>query len=65
MKIVGYLLFAIGMWMMVAPQAVLGIEQLKWMAEYAFPGEALLGAIVCAGSLLLLKNDSYQIKGKN
>ncbi len=39
--------------MMVSPQAVLGLHQLRWIAEYAFPGEAFLGALVCSGSLLL------------
>ncbi|TDL75786.1 hypothetical protein E2R56_08370 [Rhodococcus qingshengii] len=54
MKIVGYIVFLIGLWMMVSPQAVLGLHELRWIADYAFPGEAFLGAIVSAGSLLLI-----------
>lgn len=55
MKITGYILFIIGIWMLVSPQAILGLEFLKWMADYSFPGEAFLGAFVCAGSFLLIK----------
>ena len=54
MKIIGYGLFIVGVWMMVSPQATLGLKELRWMAEYSFPGEALIGAIVCAYSLLLI-----------
>ncbi|WNS76211.1 hypothetical protein RRV45_04155 [Bacillus sp. DTU_2020_1000418_1_SI_GHA_SEK_038] len=56
MKVLGYILFAIGIWMMVSPQATLGLKELKWMADYAFPGEALIGSIVVAGSLMFFGN---------
>jgi hypothetical protein len=45
---------AMGAWMIVSPQAVLGLDQLKWMYKYAFPGEVLLGAFLFTGSLHLL-----------
>ncbi|PLR98514.1 hypothetical protein [Bacillus sp. T33-2] len=54
MRIVGYIVFLIGLWMMVSPQAVLGLHELRWIADYAFPGEAFIGALVSSGSLLLI-----------
>ena len=53
MKILGVIIFLIGLWMMVSPQAVLGLHELRWIADYAFPGEAFLGALVSSASLLL------------
>jgi hypothetical protein len=53
-RLVGWLLFLIGTWMMVSPQAVLGLNELKWMARYAFPGEVLLGAVVLSAAYLLI-----------
>lgn len=53
-KILGWIVFAIGSWMLVSPQALLGLKQLKWMYNYAFPGEVLLGVLVtCLGFYLL------------
>jgi hypothetical protein len=40
--------------MIVSPQALLGLDQLKWMSNYAFPGEVLLGALAITVSLQLL-----------
>jgi hypothetical protein len=54
MKILGVIIFLIGLWMMVSPQAVLGLHELRWIADYAFPGEAFLGALVSSASLLLI-----------
>ena len=53
-KLVGWILMAMGAWMIVSPQAVLGLDQLKWMYKYAFPGEVLLGALLFTVSLQLL-----------
>jgi hypothetical protein len=53
-RVAGWLLFLIGTWMMVSPQAVLGLNELKWMARYAFPGEVLLGAVVLSAAYLLI-----------
>jgi hypothetical protein len=53
-RIAGWLLLVIGTWMMVSPQAVLGLNELKWMAQYAFPGEVLVGAVVLSASYLLI-----------
>ena len=63
-KILGWIVFVIGSWMLVSPQALLGLKQLKWMYSYAFPGEVLLGVLVtCAGFLLLdFKVSSEDVK---
>jgi len=53
-KILGWLLFAIAAWMMIAPQAILGLDQLKWLAHYAFPGEMLLGIAVLMAAYYLI-----------
>ncbi len=53
-KIVGWILFAIGAWMMISPQAILGLDQLKWMAHYAFSGEMLLAIVVLMAAYYLI-----------
>jgi hypothetical protein len=53
MKVLGSIVFLVGIWMMVSPQAVLGLQELKWIADYSFPGEAFLGALISASSLLM------------
>jgi hypothetical protein len=40
--------------MLVSPQAVMGLNQLKWMHNYAFRGEVWLGVLVLGASLYLL-----------
>lgn len=61
MKVLGYFVLFAGIWMMVSPQAVLGLKELKWMANYAFPGEAFLGALVAASSFLLIRSPKSKI----
>jgi hypothetical protein len=53
-RLMGWTLLIIGGWMIVSPQALLGIDLLKWMHKYAFTGEVLLGALVMSLSLQLL-----------
>jgi Na+/H+-dicarboxylate symporter len=53
-RLIGWILMAMGTWMIVSPQALLGLNQLKWMYKYAFPGEVVLGALVMTVSLYLL-----------
>jgi hypothetical protein len=52
--LLGWALLAAGVWMVVSPQAILGLNQLKWMHRYSFRGEAVLGALVLTASLYLL-----------
>jgi Na+/H+-dicarboxylate symporter len=54
-KLAGWVSMALGTWMLVSPQAVMGLEQLKWMHDYAFRGEVWLGVLVVAASLYLLE----------
>jgi Na+/H+-dicarboxylate symporter len=53
-RMTGWILMALGAWMIVSPQALLGLDQLKWMYKYAFPGEVALGAMVMTFSFYLL-----------
>jgi Na+/H+-dicarboxylate symporter len=53
-KLLGWILLALGAWMIISPQALLGLDQLKWMYKYAFPGEVILGALALTLSLRLL-----------
>jgi Na+/H+-dicarboxylate symporter len=57
-KLAGWVLMALGAWMLVSPQAVMGLTQLKWMHNYAFRGEVLLGVLVMGASLYLLDANS-------
>jgi hypothetical protein len=52
--VAGWLLMAAGVWMLVSPQALLGLDQLKWIYKYAFRGEAIVGAVVMTISLYFL-----------
>jgi hypothetical protein len=36
----------VGSWMLVSPQSLTGLKQLKWMYSYAFPGEVLVGIVI-------------------
>ena len=62
-KLAGWILMALGAWMLVSPQAVMGLNELKWMHNYAFRGEVLLGVLVTSASLYLL-NVNISIDGK-
>jgi Na+/H+-dicarboxylate symporter len=53
-RLIGWGFMAAGAWMFVSPQALLGLDLLKWMSRYAFPGEVLLGALAITVSLQLL-----------
>lgn len=57
-KAVGVVLLLAGSWALIAPQANLGLTELRWIARYAFPGEALLGALLLGGAYLLLGKDA-------
>lgn len=42
-----------GAWMVIAPQARLGLPALRWIANGAFAGEALVGAVVLVAGLTM------------
>jgi Na+/H+-dicarboxylate symporter len=45
-RLLGIVASGIGLWMVVAPQARIGLPALRWMSASVFPGEALAGALV-------------------
>ena len=45
-RVLSSALCGVGVWMMVAPQSRIGLPALRWMADTAFPGEALAGAFL-------------------
>jgi len=53
-KMLGAVLTAVGFWMLVSPQSLTGLAQLKWMYRYAFPGEVLLGIVILGFAYYLL-----------
>ncbi len=53
-KLVGWAAFLAGSWMLVSPQALMGLNQLKWMHQYAFSGEVLGGILLLAVAYYLL-----------
>ncbi len=52
-RLLGIALSAAGLWMVVAPQARMGLPALRWMSESAFQGEAIVGAFVLLTGLWL------------
>jgi Na+/H+-dicarboxylate symporter len=44
---------AVGLWMLIAPQARMGLPALRWMSRSVFPGEALVGAVLLLVGLWL------------
>jgi Na+/H+-dicarboxylate symporter len=57
-RLLGGIVSALGLWMVIAPQARLGLPALRWMSMSAFPGEAL------AGGLVLLAGVSMSLGGR-
>jgi hypothetical protein len=53
-KALGFLLFIVGSYMLVAPQSLLGLKELKWMAKQSFPGEILVGIVIVSLAYYLL-----------
>jgi Na+/H+-dicarboxylate symporter len=56
-KLAGWVLIALGAWMLVSPQAVMGLNQLKWMHNHVFRGEAVLGMLIVSTSLYALNEN--------
>ena len=53
-KLIGSTAFLAGAWMLVSPQALIGLKELRWMHRYAFTGEVLLAIPVMALAYYLL-----------
>jgi Na+/H+-dicarboxylate symporter len=54
--LLGSILLAAGAWMLIAPQARLGLKQLQWMSNGTFRGEAILGILAISVSIYLLSD---------
>ena len=52
-KFLAIVLFLAGAWMLISPQALTGLAQLKWMASYSFAGEVLVGIVILAAAYWL------------
>ena len=52
-RLLGIVACVVGLWMVVAPQARMGLPALRWMSESAFQGEAITGALVLLTGLWL------------
>jgi hypothetical protein len=52
-RLLGIVVSAAGLWMVVAPQARMGLPALRWMSESAFHGEAVVGGFVLLTGLWL------------
>ena len=50
-RFLGIVASGAGLWMVVAPQARMGLPALRWMSTSVFPGEALVGAVVLLAGL--------------
>ena len=63
-QFIGWILFLVGALMLVVPQALTGLAQLKWLHEFSFPAQVLVGIPILGLSLYLVKLKSPQ-KAKN
>ncbi len=53
-RALGWITMLAAVWMLVSPQAILGLNQLKWTYRFAFPAEAILGSLLLSFSLYCL-----------
>lgn len=53
-RLAGWVAFLAGSWMLVSPQARIGLQELRWMHRYAFGGEVLVAILVMALAYYLL-----------
>jgi hypothetical protein len=61
-RIVGIMLALVGSWMLVSPQALTGLAELKWMYKYAFSGEVLIGIVLIAIGFFLFDFIAPKVK---
>ena len=63
-KIIGWILLLAGSWMLISPQSLLGVKELKWMHNYAFPGEVIIGMVVLMAAYYCLQWKPIKGSGK-
>jgi hypothetical protein len=61
----GVIFLLAGALALIAPQANSGLTELRWVSHYAFPGEALVGAVLVGLAYLLLGRVPRQTSGPN
>ncbi len=54
----------LGAFMLVAPQANLGLKELKWLHKTSFPGEVLVGIVLVMLAMHLFKIELKSDKNK-
>jgi hypothetical protein len=52
-RTIGIIVSGAGLWMVIAPQARMGLPALRWMSTSVFPGEPLVGAVVLLAGLTM------------
>ena len=50
-RVLGIVASLAGLWMVIAPQARMGLPALRWMSASVFPGEAIAGAVALLAGL--------------
>jgi hypothetical protein len=55
-KVTGFVLLFFGTWALIAPQANLGLPELRWLSWHAFPGEILAGILLLGAGYYFLGN---------
>jgi hypothetical protein len=63
-KLLGWMVFLAATWMLVSPQALIGLKELAWMHKYAFSGEVLLAIPVMAIAYYLLDLKPRMSRGR-
>ena len=53
-KVAGFALLFLGAWALIAPQANLGLSELRWLSRHTFPGEVLAGIVLFGAGYYLL-----------
>jgi len=53
-RFIGFALLVPGAWALIAPQANLGLPELRWVARHSYPAEALVGIVILGLAYWLL-----------
>ena len=63
-KFIGWIVLLAGSWLLVAPQALIGLKELQWMHACSFRGDVLLGIVTVAIAYYLLDLEPRKKAGK-
>ena len=50
----GVVMLLLGAWALIAPQANLGLSELRWLSRHTFPGEVFAGVVLFGAGYYLL-----------